>query len=232
MKYFTYCLMHYADFSGRATRSEYWFYTLFYNIFYWVGTMVANILDVQVLAGARLTNQFAFPPYSILFLIGYLLAFTLPSLAVTCRRLHDVGKSGWFMLISLIPIVGIIWLIVLLWTDSQPGGNEYGENPKEENDGNVFDAVQRVQQFSSQQISSPQFSSPQIQKNTYSAPASNQNADARIIRVMNDVVSVGMNDGSFFDVNTSELDFMPMVGDAVFVYVNGDSKIVTKTKLF
>ena len=67
MKYFTYCLKHYADFSGRATRSEYWFFTLFYTIFYWVGTMVANILDVQVLAGARLTNQFAIPPYSILF---------------------------------------------------------------------------------------------------------------------------------------------------------------------
>ena len=227
MKYFTYCLKHYADFSGRATRSEYWFFTLFYTIFYWVGTMVANILDVQVLAGARLTNQFAIPPYSILFVIGYLLAFTLPSLAVACRRLHDVGHSGWFVLIILIPIVGVIWLLVLLCTDSQPGENEYGENPKEENEGNVFDAVQRVQQFSSQQISSPQ-----IQKNTYSAPASNQNADARIIRVMNDVVSVGMNDGSFFDVNTSELDFMPMVGDAVFVYVNGDSKIVTKTKLF
>jgi hypothetical protein len=189
--------------------------------------MVANILDVQVLAGARLTNQFAIPPYSILFVIGYLLAFSIPSLAVACRRLHDVGHSGWFMLIILIPIVGVIWLLVLLCTDSQPGENEYGENPKEENEGNVFDAVQRVQQFSSQQISSPQ-----IQKNTYSAPASNQNADARIIRVMNDVVSVGMNDGSFFDVNTSELDFMPMVGDAVFVYVNGDSKIVTKTKLF
>jgi len=52
-------------------------------------------------------------------------------LAVAVRRLHDVGKSGWMILVALIPIVGAIWLIVLMVTDSIPGENQYGPNPKE-----------------------------------------------------------------------------------------------------
>lgn len=62
----------------------------------------------------------------------YLLAILIPSIAVGVRRLHDIGKSGWFMFIVLIPIVGGIWLLVLYCTDSEPGENEYGPNPKEE----------------------------------------------------------------------------------------------------
>jgi uncharacterized membrane protein YhaH (DUF805 family) len=54
----------------------------------------------------------------------------IPGLAVTVRRLHDVGKSGWFYFIVLIPIIGSIWLLVLAATDSQPGRNKYGPNPK------------------------------------------------------------------------------------------------------
>lgn len=61
----------------------------------------------------------------------YLLAIILPSLAVAVRRLHDIGKSGWMILISLIPLIGGIWLLVLLVTDSNPGDNQYGPNPKE-----------------------------------------------------------------------------------------------------
>jgi uncharacterized membrane protein YhaH (DUF805 family) len=61
----------------------------------------------------------------------YLLAVIIPSLAVGVRRLHDVGKSGWMILISLIPIIGAIWLLVLFVTDSNPGENQYGANPKE-----------------------------------------------------------------------------------------------------
>ena len=65
-------------------------------------------------------------------LIGglYSLVVLVPALAVSVRRLHDVGKSGWWILISLIPVVGAIWLIVLLCLDSQPEANEWGENPK------------------------------------------------------------------------------------------------------
>ena len=54
----------------------------------------------------------------------------LPGLAVAVRRLHDTGKSGWMYLVAFIPVIGAIWLLVLFCTDSQPGANEYGENPK------------------------------------------------------------------------------------------------------
>ena len=61
----------------------------------------------------------------------YALAMLIPGLAVAVRRLHDVGKSGWMILIALIPLIGAIWLLVLMVTDSNAGENQYGQNPKE-----------------------------------------------------------------------------------------------------
>jgi len=61
----------------------------------------------------------------------YVLAMLLPGLAVSIRRLHDIGKSGWYIFISLVPFIGGIWLFVLLVTDSEPLANEYGPNPKD-----------------------------------------------------------------------------------------------------
>ena len=61
----------------------------------------------------------------------YALAMFIPGLAVGVRRLHDLGKSGWMLLIALIPLIGAIWLLVLMVTDSQQGSNKWGENPKE-----------------------------------------------------------------------------------------------------
>jgi uncharacterized membrane protein YhaH (DUF805 family) len=66
-----------------------------------------------------------------LFYLLYGLAVFVPGLVAGARRLHDVGKSGWMLLIALIPMIGSIWLIVLMATDSNVGGNEYGQNPKE-----------------------------------------------------------------------------------------------------
>lgn len=103
---------HYADFNGRARRQEYWMYTLF------------NIIALVVLVILTKVSSI----FGILYAI-YALGTLLPSLAVTVRRLHDIGKSGWFVLISLIPIVSL-YLIYLLVQDSQPGTNEYGANPK------------------------------------------------------------------------------------------------------
>jgi uncharacterized membrane protein YhaH (DUF805 family) len=68
-------------------------------------------------------------PYGYITILYYFFIL-IPSLAVFVRRLHDVGKSGWFILISLIPLVGAIWLLVLVLTDSDTGDNEYGPNPK------------------------------------------------------------------------------------------------------
>lgn len=120
MKYFLYCLQHYADFTGRARRSEYWYFVLFNFI---VSILIG--LSLGVIAG--LLNVPA------LVYLAYLwsLAVFIPSLAVSVRRLHDIGRSGWWLLLSLIPLIGAIILIIWHCTDSQPGTNQYGPNPKE-----------------------------------------------------------------------------------------------------
>lgn len=69
-------------------------------------------------------------PYGVIYLL-YILAVLVPGLAVSVRRMHDIGKSGWMILIGLIPIIGYIWLLILCCFDSQPGENRYGVNPKE-----------------------------------------------------------------------------------------------------
>ena len=88
--------------------------------------VVAIILD-NVLGLA-----FPFVGYGPLYLL-YMLSMLIPSLAVTVRRLHDIGKSGFMFFIVLIPIIGAIWMLILLVTDSQSGANKWGANPKEVN---------------------------------------------------------------------------------------------------
>jgi uncharacterized membrane protein YhaH (DUF805 family) len=113
------CLQQkYVDFSGRARRSEYWFFVLFYVIV----RLVANIIDAIIGTRGFAGNQ---------GLLGTLvaLALLLPGLGVGVRRLHDTGRSGWWLLIGLIPLVGAIVLIVFFVQDSQPD-NQYGPNPK------------------------------------------------------------------------------------------------------
>jgi uncharacterized membrane protein YhaH (DUF805 family) len=112
----------YADFNGRARRSEYWYYTLM-NIILMVGLQI--LITICAVNNAGIVSAI----FGILYLI-YALGTLIPSLAVGVRRLHDIGKSGWMMLVGLIPLAGGIWLIVLMATDSAPGENEYGPNPK------------------------------------------------------------------------------------------------------
>ncbi|KFF23516.1 DUF805 domain-containing protein [Chryseobacterium vrystaatense] len=121
MKWYLKVLKQYADFSGRARRTEYWMYILFNMIFAFIAALLDNLL------GLKFNEQI---PYGFIYLI-YGLATFIPGLAVLVRRLHDVDKSGWWFFISLIPIVGAIWLIVILATEGTPGSNEYGVNPKE-----------------------------------------------------------------------------------------------------
>ncbi|MDR1730452.1 MAG: DUF805 domain-containing protein [Prevotellaceae bacterium] len=115
MEWFLKVLRQYADFEGRARRKEFWMFTLFYCIF----NVVAGIIDG--LLGFRVG------------IFGGILALGLliPSLAVSVRRLHDIGKSGWWLFLLLIPVIG--WIIIFVWDcqDSQPGENQYGPNPKE-----------------------------------------------------------------------------------------------------
>lgn len=106
-------LRKYAVFDGRARRKEFWFFTLINFLAYIVLEVVDNILGLYILAAA------------------YSLAIFIPNIAVSVRRLHDTGRSGWWLLIGLIPIIGAIVLIIFWIQDSQVGNNQYGANPKE-----------------------------------------------------------------------------------------------------
>ncbi len=107
-------LSQYLGFSGRARRSEYWYFTLFNFI-------VGCILGILT----RFIGLF-----SIVSTL-YSLAVLLPGIAVCVRRLHDIGKCGWWYFLVFIPIVGSIILIVWFCKDSEDGDNQYGPNPKE-----------------------------------------------------------------------------------------------------
>jgi uncharacterized membrane protein YhaH (DUF805 family) len=107
-------LKNYAGFSGRARRKEYWMFALINFVI----SLVLEILATQ----AKVIG--------IVFLV-YGLAVLIPGLAVAVRRLHDTGRTGWWVLIGIIPVIGTIILLVFLASDSQPGDNQYGPNPKQ-----------------------------------------------------------------------------------------------------
>jgi uncharacterized membrane protein YhaH (DUF805 family) len=123
MNWYLKVLKQYADFSGRSRRKEYWMFVLFNMCFSIVAMVLDNILGISI-AGIG---------YGLLYGL-YGLTMLIPGLAVTVRRLHDVGKSGWMFFIVLIPLIGTIWLLVLMMTDSQQGINKWGPNPKEMTD--------------------------------------------------------------------------------------------------
>jgi len=120
MEWATLPLKKYADFTGRARRKEYWMFVLLVLVVSFVIGMVEGVLG--------LTGTVAmYGPLSLLF--G--LAILVPSIAVGVRRLHDTGRSGWWMLVGLIPIIGSIVLIVFFVLEGTRGPNEYGPDPLE-----------------------------------------------------------------------------------------------------
>lgn len=112
MNWYLAVLKNYAGFAGRARRTEYWMFALFNFVITIVLEIIGVFIHTQIIA----------------YLYG--LAVLIPSLAVGARRLHDTGRSGWWLLIGLIPLVGAIILIVFFATEGQPGNNQYGANPK------------------------------------------------------------------------------------------------------
>ncbi|MDR0790268.1 MAG: DUF805 domain-containing protein [Bacteroidales bacterium] len=145
MNYFIKCLKNYAVFTGRARRKEYWLFYLFYVIFLVVAMVLDNVLGI-----ASKTLHYG-PIYGV-----FCLALLVPTLAVSVRRLHDIGKSGWWMLIfylasvvlsvlmtlliTVVPFIVFfvaiaimaiaIWMLIWVCKDSQMGDNQYGEYPK------------------------------------------------------------------------------------------------------
>ncbi|MGK0365304.1 MAG: uncharacterized membrane protein YhaH (DUF805 family), partial [Saprospiraceae bacterium] len=111
MDFFLQALRNFGDFKGRARRSEYWYFTLF--------VMIAGI-------AAMVIDSLLWETPILYFLV--ILASIVPSLSVAVRRLHDVGRSGWFYLIALIPLIGAIILLIWFCTDGKSGPNKWGPN--------------------------------------------------------------------------------------------------------
>jgi uncharacterized membrane protein YhaH (DUF805 family) len=111
------CLRKYADFSGRAPRSEYWWFIVFTAVVTTVGSVV------DAVAGTQLGRTGVFQLLATLALL-------LPSLAVGARRLHDVGRSGWMLLLLIIPVLGALILIVAFFIRPSGPDNGYGPSPQ------------------------------------------------------------------------------------------------------
>jgi uncharacterized membrane protein YhaH (DUF805 family) len=119
MNWYVEVLKKYAVFNGRARRKEYWYFILF--------NIIINIA-LGVIDGV--TGSFS--PETGMGLLGgiYTLAILIPGIAVSVRRLHDTDRSGWWLFIGLIPLIGAIALLVFMVQDSKPGDNQFGVNPK------------------------------------------------------------------------------------------------------
>lgn len=121
-------LKRYTDFSGRSRRKEYWFFVL--------GVVVVAILLSLVESAAGLNGMIAgaYGPLTALFFLGII----VPSIAVQVRRFHDQDKSGWFVLIGLIPIIGGLIVLVFMFLEGTKGSNRFGPDPKDEASTEVF----------------------------------------------------------------------------------------------
>lgn len=121
MEWYLMVWKRYAEFTGRSRRMEYWMFSLIHGV-------VFLLLEGAVLAVAavRVPGAAVFI-FTLCFL--YAVAAMVPGLAVSVRRLHDMGKSGWWMLLSFVPLLDLL-LLVFLCFDSEPGSNRYGPNPK------------------------------------------------------------------------------------------------------
>lgn len=125
---------NYTNFSGRARRSEYWYFIL-------CNFLITLILYIPIIVSAGMSDSSEPTPIFYVFLVLLLiydLAILIPSLAVAVRRLHDTGKSGWSYLAVFIPLVGPILLLVWFVTEGESNDNQWGPNPK------AFDEVNQI----------------------------------------------------------------------------------------
>jgi uncharacterized membrane protein YhaH (DUF805 family) len=120
MNYYFDAFKRYADFAGRSSVKQYWMFVLINLIVSFVVGAIGGGIDATV-------NSIWI---GLILNIAYGLATLIPSIAIGIRRLHDIGKSGWWTLIALIPIIGVIILIVFNVEKGQPGPNAYGADPE------------------------------------------------------------------------------------------------------
>ena len=119
------CFSKYVDFSGRAPRSEFWWWQLFFFLTLFL-TNFADILIFGIPSYDYIVYYWWYTPSASPLTIMWILITFLPTIAVDIRRLHDAGYSGWYYLVSFIPIIGIFWLILLWLLKSEEKDNKYG----------------------------------------------------------------------------------------------------------
>ena len=119
MSWFVEALRKYAVFRGRSRRKEYWYFALFSLII----SLVLSLID-------SVTGTFDSSTGLGLLSGIFTLAILIPSIAVSVRRLHDIDRTGWWFLVSFIPIIGTIVLLIFATLDGTPGGNRFGPDPK------------------------------------------------------------------------------------------------------
>ena len=119
---------NYTNFSGRARRKEYWMFTLVYIIILIGCTVLDNVLGTVFMMDAGPLGEISMG-YGWAYTICGLLHF-IPALALGVRRLHDLGKSGWFYLILLIPFIGVAWLLIIFCFEGKKEDNKWGPDPK------------------------------------------------------------------------------------------------------
>jgi uncharacterized membrane protein YhaH (DUF805 family) len=118
MNYYTKVISKYAEFSGRARRAEYWMFGLINIIIMLSLAFIGVLLDPSGSGGGL-----------VIYFLYFLFMF-IPSIAVTIRRLHDTGNSGWMVLVAFIPFIGPLWIFILMCIEGEAQENKYGLNPK------------------------------------------------------------------------------------------------------
>lgn len=112
MKWYIQAFKNYINFEGRASRSEYWFFFLF------------NVIAAVICIGLTFAASWMINLYYL-----FVLAVIIPTLSVSIRRLHDIGKTGWWYLIVVVPLLGALVVLYFFVQPSQPGSNQYGSSP-------------------------------------------------------------------------------------------------------
>lgn len=120
MEWYIKAIKQYADFEGRARRTEYWMFFLINLIF----SLIASLTDIAMGTFSAEAGIGTFGTIYSAFIL-------IPNIAVMVRRLHDTGKSAWMLLVLVIPFLGVFYLVYLLTIDSEPGTNRFGPNPKD-----------------------------------------------------------------------------------------------------
>ncbi len=123
MTWYIAALRKYWDFAGRSRRKEFWYFSLF-------NFLVFVMLEAVVIGASKILDIYALTFLSLQVDV-FMTLMLVPSIAVSVRRLHDIGVSGWWYLLSLVPLINIFLIFMLFCFDSQPDSNQYGPNPKE-----------------------------------------------------------------------------------------------------